>query len=538
MQRFCGTPLSVGIATGPVFYLRTNGATPAETTAADVPLELSRLDQAFEDANAQYTNMLAQSDMSPERDATALQILKSQQVLLSDPLLREAIEQKIKGQTLSSEFALTLAVRELSAQLKQNGTPYLSARTEDLSDVAAALLSVLGQELPSKEPEMPYLLLAENLSPAALLRLSREKLLGIVTKETALHSHTAILARTFGVPALTGIPVDPSWDGQIGLLDSDAREFVLAPGDKLLSSARDKTAARTREQTALLAYQNAPTVTRSGRRVPIYANISSPADLPAVRNCGAEGIGLFRSEFLFLGRDTLPDEDEQCASYREALSALRDKEVVIRTFDLGGEKSLSLFPQNQIEHLTSTLRGIRFALSHPELFKTQLRALLRASTAGTLSILFPMISTPAELQEATALLNEVRRELTERDIPIVEIKVGTMIETPAAVELAPELAALSDFLCIGTNDLTQYTYGIDRMAPALPETVLSDPKAIFRQIARVTDAAHREKKEVRICGELAANTDLTSKFLSLGIDGFSVSPYAILPLRKEVNHAP
>lgn len=539
MRGFRGTALSVGIATGKIFYLKSDEGFRAGEKIGDVSAELSRLDTAFQKAKERYEKLTAQvqAGSAPQgfQSSQPKQILRSHLTILSDPVFREQIERKIKDDALPAETAITLTARDMTALLKRTGDPLLSARTEDVSDVAATLLSALGQSLLQAEPEEPYLLAAETLTPAALLGLTRSKLLGILTKETALHAHTAILARIFELPALTGIPVEPTWDSHTGVLDSDTKRFFLEPNEETLASARTKAETLRREREALSAYVCVPSRTKAGQSIPIYANISSPADLPAVLSCGAEGIGLFRSEFLYLGKETLPSEEEQCAAYKEVLTALDGKEVVIRTFDLGGEKLLPALPKPSEANPALGLRGIRLALVHPELFKVQLRALLSASPCGKLSILYPMITTVEEFLAAKRLTAEARDELTGRGIPVADdIQQGAMIETPAAVEFVPELAKEADFLCVGTNDLTQYTYAIDRTAPVLPDAALSYPEAVFRQIARVTAAAHREKKKVRVCGELAANTDLTEKFLSLGIDGFSVSPYAILPLRREL----
>ena len=527
-----GRSVLEGIAIGPLRWFQPQRVQIPERSARTPEEELERLEQARRRAQAQLGGLYEKARKEAGADSAA--IFQIHQMMLDDEDFLAAVRDPIRSRGVSAEYAVQAAGEHFAAALAAMEDAYMQARADDVRDVARRVVLLLAGEEERPVLREPVLLMADDLSPSETVQLDKSKLLGFVTRRGSVNSHTAILARTMGVPALMGVEVDPAWDGHMAALDGYSQRLYVDPTPELLSSLEARRRAG-REQAALLqALREEPSVTLDGTEIQVCANIGGAAGLDLALQNGAQGIGLFRSEFLFLDRDRYPTEEEQFAAYRRAAEAMAGKPVVIRTLDIGADKRADYLGLEPEENPALGFRAIRVCLTRRELFKTQLRAILRASAYGSVSVMFPMIISLEEVREARKLLEECRRELLARGCVPGRVEVGIMVETPAAVLLADELAREVDFFSIGTNDLTQYTLAIDRQNPRLDPFYDPHHPAVLRMIQMTVEAGHRHGCWVGICGELGADLTLTETFLRMGVDELSVAPAAILPLRKKI----
>ena len=462
-------------------------------------------------------------------------IIEGHQMLLEDREYLDTIRRIIRTERVNAEYAVGAAGDTFSGLFARMEDEYMRARAEDVKDISSRLMrSLTGKKETDPASMVPSIIVAEDLTPSETLGMDKEKILGFVTIHGSVNSHTAILAKLRNIPALTGVPLnlDEIHTGMRALVDGFQGEVIFEPCEELC--ARAVRRMREEKETSLLlqTLKGKETVTSGGKRIRLYANIGSTQDVGAVLENDGEGIGLFRSEFLYLGRNDFPTEEEQFTAYRQVLQAMGDRDVIIRTMDIGADKQAAYFQLGQEHNPAMGYRGIRICLKQPEIFRTQLRALLRAAVFGRLSVMYPMITSVEEVEQILAIVEEVRRELEKLQVPYQMPKQGIMIETPAAVMISDELAKLTDFFSIGTNDLTQYTLAVDRQNERLGDFYNAHHKAVLRMISMVVENAHRAGKWVGICGELGADTALTETFVHMGVDELSVAPSMILKIRK------
>lgn len=406
-----------------------------------------------------------------------------------------------------------------------------------MKDVSRRVVNILtGQDDASVLDDHPAILVADDLTPSETVQLDKSKLLGFITRRGSSNSHTAILARTMNIPALIGVDFDDSWDGKTAVLDGYNHCVYIEPTQEILASMEEKRRNDLKQEALLQSLKKKPNITLDGMEIKVYANIGNAGDVGLVLQNDAQGIGLFRSEFIYLDSKDYPSEDTQFAIYKRVVETMAGKKVVIRTLDIGADKQAAYFGLDKEDNPALGYRAIRICLTRKEIFKTQLRAILQASAFGTVSIMFPMVISVREVRDAKEILEECRAELKERDAAIGEVETGIMVETPAAVMIAEELAEEVDFFSLGTNDLKQYTLAIDRQNPKLDHFCDPHHPAILRMIQHVVEAGHRHGCWVGICGELGADQTLTETFLRMGVDELSVSPSAILPLRKLIRN--
>ena len=502
----------------------TSGLTPEE--------ELERFEQARARAQAQLRSLYESAVGEVGEDNAA--IFEIHQMMLEDEDFLDAVRSVIRTQGGTAEHAVQVTGENFAAAFAAMEDTYMQARAADVRDVAHRLQAVLAGAEEKPDWDEPFILMADDLSPSETVQLDKRKLRGFVTRGGSTNSHTAILARTMGIPALIGVDFDESWDGQLAILDGYNHCVYVDPAPELLSAMEAKRRADLEQEALLQGLKKKPNVTLDGTEIQVYANIGGVGDVGLVLQNDAQGIGLFRSEFLYLDGDDYPTEEEQFAVYKRVVETMAGKKVIIRTLDIGADKQADYFGLDHEENPALGYRAIRICLTRRDVFKTQLRAILRASAFGTVSIMFPMIISVREVRDAKEILEECRTELKTQGVPMGEVEIGVMIETPASVMIADELAQEVQFFSLGTNDLTQYTLAIDRQNPKLDAFYNPHHPAILRMIRQTIEAGHRHGCWVGICGELGADPVLTETFLRMGIDELSVSPAAILPLRKRI----
>ena len=457
--------------------------------------------------------------------------------MLQDEDYLDAINNMIKTAQVNGEYAVAVTGDHFSEMFARMDDDYMKARAADIKDISNRLVRNLQGE---REVDFgaiePSIIIAEDLSPSETVQMDKNKILAFVTVHGSTNSHTAILARMMNIPALIGVPLNPEEikTGMQAVVDGFNGEVIFEPTAELREKTMQRIAEEKEKFQLLQTLKGKESVTLDGRKVHLYANIGSVDDLGYVLENDAEGIGLFRSEFLYLGRNDFPTEEEQFQAYKQVLQVMAGKKVIIRTLDIGADKQVDYFHLKKEENPAMGYRAIRICLKQPEIFKTQLRALLRASVFGNLSIMYPMIIGTEEVTKIYEIVHEVQRDLEKAQIPYHIPEQGIMIETPAAVMISDELAEMVDFFSIGTNDLTQYTLAIDRQNEELNDFYTPHHKAILKMIQMVADHAHKHGKWVGICGELGADPELTKDFVRMGIDELSVAPSMILKLRKEI----
>jgi len=538
MRKLLGRAVSQGIALGPVFVLKKDGWQVRKISITDADAELLRLEKAVEQTGFQLGELYEKT--IKEAGETAAAIFEAHRMLLEDEAYLEAIRGMIRAEMVNAEYAVSVTGERFAEKLAGMEDDYMRAREADIRDVSNRLArSLSGREEIEIALTEPSVIVAEELSPGGMIRLDKKKILALVTVRGSAASHTSILARMMNIPALTGVPaeLEKLHTGMTAVVDGFQGEVIFEPTEEICRRAEEKI-RRERESGQLLeALWGEESLTLDGRRIHVCANISGVEDISAVLESGADGIGLFRSEFLYLGRNDFPTEEEQFQAYSLVLRAMEGKRVLIRTLDIGADKQADYFHLAKERNPALGYRAIRICLKQPEIFKTQIRALLRASVFGSLSILYPMITSVEEVQRIYKIVEEVRAELDREGISYGMPRQGIMIETPAAVMISDELAQLVDFFSIGTNDLTQYTLALDRQDERLEEFYNPRHRAVFRMIRMAVDNAHRYGKWGGICGELAGDTDLTEEFIRMGVDELSVAPPAVPKVRGAVREA-
>lgn len=531
-----GVGVSPGLACGPLYFHRPAENVIRRTAATDPDAEWERFVAAQARAVEQLGILAEQVRQRSGEEAAAL--LEGHQLLAEDPDLTDGVETLIREKGLGAEAAVMDTGAALAEEFASLDDPYLQARSADIKDVCSRIAACLsGGDGAAAELPGPVILAAEDLSPSETVQLDKTKLLGLITAGGSVNGHTAIMARTMGIPAIIGAAgiMDAAPEGCEVLLDGGAGSICVGPDRETKKAFLERRERQLALDEQMKGLRGQKSVTLDGQSIRICCNIGGPEDVPAVLENDGEGVGLFRSEFLYLGRDDYPDEETQFAAYRQVLEALKDREVIIRTLDVGADKQIGYFGLPKEENPALGNRALRICLARPELFRTQLRALYRASAFGKLGIMFPMVASVWEVRESLDICEQVRQELRKENLPFSEqVKIGIMVETPAAAIMSDRLARLVDFFSCGTNDLTQYTLACDRQNSELKR--FSDPRhpAVLRLLKLVADNAHKNNIRVNICGEMAADLSLTETFLAMGIDELSVSPRSVLPLRRKV----
>ena len=528
-----GTSVFSGIAIGPLKLFRRREAQISRNSDLTPEAEFARFQRARDIARQQLGELYQRTLEKLGEDAAA--IFEIHQMMLEDEDYVDAVREALEGQGATAEWAAIAAGERFAAAFSAMEDSYMRARSADVRDVSRRVADILtGTEGGALQGEEPAILMADDLTPSETVQLDRSRLLGFLTRRGSVNSHTAILARTMGIPALVGVDFQENWEGETAVLDGEGGRVYIDPTEELRAAMEARLRAGQAERALLQGLRGKANVTLDGREIRVCANISGAEDVEGALQNDAQGVGLFRSEFLYLERADLPGEEEQLAVYRRVVQAMAGKKVIIRTLDVGADKQAPCFQLEREENPALGYRAIRICLTRREVFKTQLRAILRASAFGCVSVMFPMIISVGEVRAARALLEECRTELEAGGIPVGRVEVGIMVETPAAVMIADELAREVDFFSLGTNDLTQYTLAIDRQNPRLD--AFYDPRhpAILRMIRQTVEAGHRHGCWVGICGELGADPALTEAFLRMGVDELSVAPSAILPLRRHI----
>ncbi len=533
MEQYNGKSIFKGTAIGRVLFYSKNQQQVKRTKIEDAEAEIARYEAAKATAIEQL-GALHDKALAEVGEANAM-IFEVHAMMLEDDDYNDSVYNIIRNDGVNAEFAVATTGDNFSVMFAEMDDEYFKARAADVKDISERVIGVLmGRTTDGDLGDEPVIVVAEDLAPSETVQMDKSKLLAFVTRLGSSNSHTAILARTMNIPALIGIDIKEEWNGKMAIVDGKTGTFYVDPDVATLEKflAEKKKEEEARELLSQLKGQ--PDETVDGRHIHLYANIGSVADVANVLANDAAGIGLFRSEFLYLEKDHYPTEEEQFQVYKTVAQNMAGKKVVIRTLDIGADKQVDYFNMEHEDNPAMGYRAIRICLDRVEIFKTQLRALYRASAFGTISIMFPMIISVKEVQQIKKICAEVRDELDAGNVEYGDVELGIMIETPAAVMISDLLAKEVDFFSIGTNDLTQYTLAIDRQNPKLDNIYDSHHPAILRMIQMVIDNGHKENCWVGICGELGADTSLTEQFVKMGIDELSVSPTFVLPVRKAI----
>lgn len=533
MEVYQGKSVFGGIAIGRISVHKKDEQQVKRVRIEDSEQEILRYRQAKQTAMEQLQG-LYQKALKEVGEANAA-IFEIHQMMLEDDDYNESVENIIRMQQVNAEYAVASTGDNFAQMFSAMDDDYMRARSADVKDISERVLSVLGGRATGIDASgEPVIIVADDLAPSETVQLNKDLVLSFVTVHGSVNSHTAILARTMSIPALIGtaIPLTDDIDGKVGIVDGKNGCIYVDPDEDTLGKMQQLKLEEQEKKELLQTLKGRENITIDGKKIMLYANIGNSKDLAAVLQNDAGGIGLFRSEFIYLERDTFPTEEEQFQIYRTVAETMAGKPVIIRTLDIGADKKCDYFEMEPEENPAMGCRAIRICLTRPEIFKTQLRALFRASAFGNISIMYPMIISVDELRKIKTIVAEIRQELTEQGVTFGEPKQGIMIETPAAVMMSEELAKEVDFFSIGTNDLTQYTLAIDRQNPKLDAFYDPHHPAVPRMIQMVVENAHKAGIWAGICGELGADTTLTRRFLAMGVDELSMSPGSILPVRK------
>lgn len=537
MNKYTGKSVFGGIAIGKIMVYEKGEHQVKRVKITDAEAEKNRYYEAVETAFKQLGE-LHDKALREVGEANAA-IFEIHQMMLEDDDYKESVEHIIESQMVNAEYAIAQTGDNFSQMFAAMDDEYMRGRAADVKDITERLLGILsGNTGSGVDVDEPVIMVAEDLAPSETVQMDKSKILSFVTQKGSVNSHTAILARTMGIPALIGsdIVIDESLNGKLGVVDGTNGVVYIEPDEATLSAMQEEQRKDNEKKALLQELKGKEDVTLDGKKIKLYSNIGNIKDLANVIANDAAGIGLFRSEFIYLESDTFPTEEEQFNIYRTVAESMAGKPVIIRTLDIGADKQCDYFGLDKEDNPALGLRAIRICLTRPEIFKTQLRALYRASAYGNISIMYPMIISEQEVDKIKVIENEVKAELTEQGIEFGNPKSGIMIETPAAVIMSRQLAKKVDFFSIGTNDLTQYTLAIDRQNPKLDSFYDSHHEAILRMLQMVVDNGHKHGCWVGICGELGADTTLTSTFLKMGFDELSVSPAMILRVREEIRN--
>ncbi len=525
-----------GIAFGKLKIYEKEGITVHRTHPENIDKEIKRFEDALKKTSLDL-QMLYQKAINEVGEDNAM-IFDIHLMMLSDDDYVESIKQNIKNQNINAEAAVALTSDNFAKMFSSMEDSYMKERAADVRDISDRLISVLsGNEQNSIKSDESVIIAADDLTPSETVQLDKSKILAFVTDKGSSNSHTAILARTMDIPAVVGVStiVNPKYDNTEVIVDGFTGEVYIEPDMLTIIKMQEKKHKYTKQKELLKKLKGVDTVTKDGKKILLYANIGSLSDMGAVYANDAMGVGLFRSEFIYLESSAYPTEDRQFDIYKSAAEKALGKRVIIRTLDIGADKQIDYFQMPKEENPALGIRAIRICLSRPLLFKTQLRALYRATAFGKLSIMFPMITSLREIHAIKKIINEVKAELKEENIAFNDnTEIGIMIETPAAAIISDLLAKEVDFFSIGTNDLTQYTLAADRQNPEIESFFDGHHKAVLRMIKQTVDNAHKEGIWVGICGELAADLDMTELFLAMGVDELSVTPSLILPLKQKI----
>lgn len=534
MLQITGKSISGMVTIGPLRIFR-HQSLQVEKATVDLPeTEVARFDSARNSACVKMKQFYQEAVSHVGLDNAS--IFKVYQQMLTDSEFIETIRSMIRKQSVNAEYAVSQAQQNYR-RIYENSDSYMEDKLADVEEISRILLRTLRQKQVMFSTDEPCILYADDLTPSETIQMDTTKILGFVTKEGTPTSHTAILARALGVPAIvaTGQDVDLSYDAKTAIIDGFSGTVYLEPTPAILSVMKEKQSQSIRLKELLQQLKGLPSQTIDGHQVEVAANVSSASDLAAVLKNDAEGIGLFRSEFIYMGRDTLPSEEEQFNIYKLAIETMAGKRVIIRTLDIGADKEASAFHLPKEDNPALGMRAIRISLKRPEIFKTQLRAILRASAYGKAAIMFPLITSVWEVWKAKEILQEVQMELDKKGIAYDHhMEVGIMIETPAAALISDKLAKEVDFFSIGTNDLSQYTLVVDRTSRVLSDFFNPHHPAVLKLIQMTIDNAHQAGIWVGMCGELGSDLSITETFLRMGVDEFSVAPYSVLPLRQQI----
>ena len=535
METLKGKAVYKGIALGKISVLRKTENVVKRVKIEDVDAELQRVEVAKEQAIEQLGKLYDKA-VKEVGEASAA-IFEVHQMMLEDLDFNEAIENTIRTQEVNAEYAVASTGDSFSEMFASMDDDYMKARAVDIKDISERLVQNLaGNGDNALDFTEPVIVVADDLTPSETVQMDKEKILAFVTVHGSTNSHTAILARMMNIPALIGVDMnlEDMQTGTEAVVDGFTGEFILCPEEEVRAKAQKKLDEENEKRNLLLELKGKENITLSGKKIELYANIGSAADVGYVLENDAGGIGLFRSEFLYIGRNELPSEEEQFQAYKQAAQNMAGKKVIIRTLDIGADKQADYLNLGKEENPALGYRAIRICLTQTDIFKTQLRAIFRASNYGQIAIMYPMITSVEEVKKIQEIVQEVKKELRDCEIPYKDVEEGIMIETPAAVMISDELAELVDFFSIGTNDLTQYTLAIDRQNEKLDAFYNPHHKAVLKMIQMVVDNAHKAGKWAGICGELGADPELTETFVRMGVDELSVAPSMILKLRKIV----
>ena len=535
MQCFQGKSVYKGIAMGPVVVLKKNDYQVKRTRIEDAETEAARVDVALK-ASQEQLQKLYDKAVKEVGEASAA-IFEVHQMMLEDEDYLEAIQNMIRTEQVNAEYAVAVTGDNFAEMFASMDDDYIKARSADIKDISERLVRNLsGQGDVNLSSIEPSVIVADDLSPSETVQMDKDKILAFVTVHGSTNSHTAILARMMNIPALIGVKMDLEelQTGMTAVVDGFGGKVTFEPDEELKAQTEARMQEEEEKLKLLQELKGKENITLDGRKINIYANIGSVGDIGYVMENDAGGIGLFRSEFLYLGRNDFPTEEEQFQAYKQAVQMMAGKKVIIRTLDIGADKQVDYFNLGNEDNPAMGYRAIRICLKQPEIFKTQLRALLRAAVYGNLSIMYPMITSTEEVKRIYEIVAEVEGELKAQEIQYKIPEQGIMIETPAAAIISDRLAEMVDFFSIGTNDLTQYTLAIDRQNEKLDEFYNPHHEALLRMIQMVVDNAHKCGKWAGICGELGADPTLTEQFVRMGLDELSVAPSMVLKLRKIV----
>ena len=538
MEQYQGKSVFGGVAIGRIHVFSKGQQQVKRIKVQDTEAEKKRYREAVQTAITELQGLYDKA-LKEVGEANAA-IFEMHQMMLEDEDFTESVENIIDSQSVNAEYAVASTGDNFAQMFASMDDEYMRGRAADVKDISERLVSVLnGASRQQMDADEPVIVMAVDLAPSETVQMDKDKVLSFVTTQGSVNSHTAILARTMSIPALIGVdmPLDAELEGKFAIVDGDNGTVYIDPSEDVLAQMQEKKEQAEEKKQLLQQLKGKETITKDGKKIKLYANIGNSKDLAMVLQNDAEGIGLFRSEFLYLEKEDYPTENEQFMVYKMVAETMAGKQVIIRTLDIGADKQCDYFNMDPEDNPALGYRAIRICLTRPEVFKTQLRALYRASAFGNISKMYPMITSVWEVKQIKKIVEEVKEELRSQNIEFGEVAQGIMIETPAAVMISRELAKEVDFFSIGTNDLTQYTLAIDRQNPKLDDFYDAHHPAVLEMIRMVAQNAHAEGIWAGICGELGADLELTEQFLQMGIDELSVSPGRILPIRKIVRES-
>lgn len=532
MEKYTGKSIFSGVAIGPVLYYGKKEEQVKRYKVEDTAAEIERYDKARQQAIEDL--VVLHDDAVKKVGEENAAIFEVHAMLLEDDDFNDSIHNTIETQKVNAEYAAALAGDNFSKMFSEMDDDYFKARAADMKDISERVIKVLSDKKDSGTIDEPVIIVADDLMPSETVQLDKEKVLAFATQYGSANSHTAILARTMNIPALINIPADPSWDGRMAVVDGHTGTFILDPDPDVLEEMKALRDKDNEERKLLQELKGKDNVTLDGKKINLFANIGGLKDVAAVLQNDGGGIGLFRSEFIYLGREDLPDEETQFKIYKSVAETMAGRLVVIRTLDIGADKQVDYLGLDKEDNPALGFRAIRICLTRPKIFRTQLRALFRASAFGNIAIMYPMITSIEEVRRIKEIVASVKSELDADGIKYGDVQQGIMVETPAAALITDELAKEVDFFSIGTNDLTQYTLAMDRQNSKLDSFYQPHHPAILKLIQMTIENGHKGGAWVGICGELGADTSLTETFIQMGVDELSVSPSMILPVREAI----